>query len=732
MQSRKMVGPELRDLEIYPVPSDRFVYQSRFVPFIIRDANGNPVLSVIQKTLQGATAPTHGQKIKKDPQRERGMGAGIKGGTSTNDAAGPKGGVGRPGDDIERGQFASDFGIILLERTRRTPTGFALGEHLLSLSLAPGEEVTIEQKTFSERAVTYEEISDTDEEINAELNSSYTTELSEALSRVMSDAKNRGFNAGGTLGFSYVVNLSVSAGYTDSINSALSTTEGETVRNVMAKTEKLTSRRRAQHKISMKMAETNRFESGNKRVIRNPNQFTPIDLVYFKLMQTLTVAHERYGVRLCWAPFIPDPGIVLDQAEAAARARLEREIPLNLPMLRPMPPPPTGYGAPESVGSNTQELTNWGPVWGDMRADYWFEILPSNTNYRWDGQVDSIASSLSFTTTGFGARGTPSVFLVKVEPFFHADSGKHGAKVLIHGGADWGGVGAHLYIEFSTMFIPDTAGADATYQQALATWQAERVTHTQQVATLRAERAAKVETALAEWRESYMRTFDPVSSAYQLLIAKLFPAESMRDEGFEVEMWNKVFDFEATAFQYYPAWWSNRERRNPSKPADAFENASWMRVFLPIRPGFEEQALNLVLDRRVFSMTTDPVKAAAIRKLLTELTTARNTYFGGMDEVQIEPNKPCPRVTRPYICLAHWQEYMPTDGTHLEVVQAKTTAVDDISEQSVADAHQLMNVRIGSQQSEGALTAMVKDKVSAATTPPDVDVHIGIGTKREE
>jgi hypothetical protein len=732
MQSRKAVGPDLAQLDLSSLPSDRFVYQSRFVPFLIKDANGNPIVSVIQQSLQGAQPGANrdflAAKGKKPPKHGHEGSSSVMIGSTTNNAAGPAtGGVSRPGDDVELGQSASDFGVILLERTRLTPKGFALGEHLLSLSLAPGEEVTIEQKTFSERAVTFEEASDTDEEINAELGSSYTTEMSEALSRVMSDAKNRGFNAGGNIGFSYVVNLTVSAGYTDSVNSALTNTQGETVRNVMTKTEKLTSRRRAQHKITMKVSDTNRFESGNKRVIRNPNQFTPIDLVYFKLMQKLDMAHERYGVRLCWAPFIPDPGIVLDQAEIAERARIEREISLDLPMLRPMPIAP-GAAPAESVSSLTQELTNWGWPWGDMRADYWFEILPSAANYNWDGMMPSI----SINTTGFGARGAPNVFFVKIEPFLHTDSGKNGVRALVHAGVDWGGAGAHLYIEFKINFVPNTAGAGAAYQQELATWQAEKSAHDKEVAARTAERAAKIESALAEWRRNYMKTFDPVSSAYQLLIAMLFPLESMRDSGFEVEMWNKIFDFEATAFQYYPAWWSNRERRSPEKPADAFENASWMRVFLPIRPGFEQQALNLILDRRVFSVMQDPAKAAAIQKVLSELGLARSKYFGGTDEVQIVPGTPCPAVTRPYICLAHWDELLPSDGTHLEVVQAKTTAVDDVSDQSVTDAHQLMTARIGSQQSEGDLTTTVKDKVSAAAAAPDVDVHIGIGTKREE
>jgi len=642
------------------------------------------------------------------------------------------GGIGRPGDDVELGQSASDFGVVLLERTRLRPAGFALGEHLLSLSLAPSEEVTIEQKTFSERAVTYEEVSELDEEINAESASTYTTEMSEALSHVMSDAKNRGFNAGGNIGFNYFVNLTVSAGFTDSINTALSTTQAETVRNVMTKTEKLTARRRAQHKITMKVAETNRFETGNKRVIRNPNQYTPIDLVYFKLMQKLEVAHERYGVRLCWAPFIPDPGIVLDQAEAATRTALEQQTPLDLPTLRSMPQPP-GAPPPETVNCGTQELASWGSPWGDMRADYWFEILPSATNYQWDGVSSSISSSIMVSTTGFGRRGPPNVDLVRAESFIEPDSGKRGCRVLIHAGADWGGPGAHLYIDFNVIFVPNVASTNAAYQADIVLWNAEKAAYDAEVARRTADRKAAINAAVAAWRVEYMRTFDPVATAYQLLVAKMFPTASMRDEGFEVEMWNKIFDFEATAFQYYPSWWSDRGRRNPDRPADAFENASWMRVFLPIRPGFEKQALNLIIDRRVFTQTPDPARAAAIKKVLDDLNTARTTYFGGTDEVQITPVPgQCPTAKRPYLCLAHWDEVLPTDGTHLEVVQARTTAVDDTSEQSIGDAHLLMTTRTGNQTSEGGLTTALTQKMAASPNDPAVDVHIGIGTKREE
>src|SRR6185295_12248797 len=42
--------------------------------------------------------------------------------------------------------LASDIGYAFLDRTRIRPAGFALGEHVYALGLAPGEEVILEQK----------------------------------------------------------------------------------------------------------------------------------------------------------------------------------------------------------------------------------------------------------------------------------------------------------------------------------------------------------------------------------------------------------------------------------------------------------------------------------------------------------------------------------------------------------------------------------------------------------
>lgn len=66
MQSPKIVGPDLTklDLDEDDEGSDRFVYQSRFVPFILHDSNGNPVVSVIQQLLSKCQTRCRGKSAE--------------------------------------------------------------------------------------------------------------------------------------------------------------------------------------------------------------------------------------------------------------------------------------------------------------------------------------------------------------------------------------------------------------------------------------------------------------------------------------------------------------------------------------------------------------------------------------------------------------------------------------------------------------------------------------------
>ena len=69
------------------------------------------------------------------------------------------------------------------------------------MSLAPGEELTLEQKVFSKREQTYEELSDREQTLELEMNSTLTTELNESLdverSRTAADEEGRDLSKSG-------------------------------------------------------------------------------------------------------------------------------------------------------------------------------------------------------------------------------------------------------------------------------------------------------------------------------------------------------------------------------------------------------------------------------------------------------------------------------------------------------------------------------------------------------
>lgn len=681
--------------------SDRLSYHARFVAIDLRDAEGQLLTSMASAELT--------RRLNKGPER------GIRGLYVTTTDPGNSGGSVPSTTPSLFGD--SDIGVVFLERTRIRPQGFALGEHLISLSLGPSEEVTIEQKTYSERQNTFEEATEQDDTRESEFSSSLSTELSNALQRATNetrtDQSNMNVGGGGSL---YGVSLSVSAGTSNSIASGDTASRNDTTKNTKTKSEKISSKYRAQHKIMFRISETSKFESSQKRVIRNPNPYTPVDLVYFKILQRLKLSHERYGVRFCWAPFVKDPGAVVDGAFSRQRELLAQQFP-PAPTL-PEPPMPIPAGAPPvtSVMLGLTELTNWG-LPGDMSANYTYDI-DTPEGYEWDSDVEYIKQNLTYSKVGkWGARGEPDVHIDAAD---HNSSG--GVRVVVHAGVNGGGGGAKLFTNFSVRFRPITAGPDPEYAVKLDKWRQDKADWQNQKEVKEAERQAKIETELQRWAVEFWKKFDPVSASMQLLVSFLPP--SSYDEGNEVELWNQLFDFDGSQIMLYPSWWSDRPLRDPAVGPSAFQNASWARVFLPIRLGFEELALRWLLTRQTAAGGTGSPVEIRIKELVDEIQNFRTKNFGGLEEITVGSptgTPPCPMVENPYICLGYWEELLPTDGTHLEVVQAITSAADDLSQGRLDRQVSEQKALIDSAISETALkTALAKSNPS----PTSVVVNI--------
>ena len=64
------------------------------------------------------------------------------------------------------------------------------------------------------------------------------------------------------------------------------------------------------------------------------------------------------------------------------------------------------------------------------------------------------------------------------------------------------------------------------------------------------------------------------------------------------------------------------------------------------------------------------------------------------------PKQECPEYVEKYVCLSKWRELLPTDGTHIEVVQSSTSACDHITHSEIEDANKLRKLVIASEEQD--------------------------------
>jgi hypothetical protein len=322
------------------------------------------------------------------------------------------------------------------------------------------------------------------------------------------------------------------------------------------------------------------------------------------------------------------------------------------------------------------ELTSWG-FWGDMRADYTM-IINAPQNYVWDGDVAFLQGSLKPLLTG-GSRG----FAVNTvgDPWEIIDSaGNHAVAQIIHAGVDWGGSGLRLYVSMQAGFNPDGTSVAAANAAAQADYQAKLAERAKAIAKLQAEADERARVRYAEWLAAHRKNMNIQHEITQRFLDKMFDPDD-RDEAAELDLWSQVFDWEHAGLRMYSGTWNVGELREPTLSPHHFLNASWARLFLPIRPDYEEVGLRWIYART----RTGPIparKQQMIDKALKTLREWRVENLGGPDEVVIgtpATGADCPPVTQKYVCLGTWEESVPTDGLHVEVVQAPTTAADETS-----------------------------------------------------
>ena len=700
-------------------PASRMAYSYWFAPLDNEGSNGRPVLTRAQFAYVAMAAGLSGDPENlwrmwhspdadgngSEPLRWVGSAAARRFRRATGERAADNGGnafsltsalglsthgdddtdpfatvVERPTGDVLLELLRSEVGLLFLDRTRIVPAGFVVGDHIYTLGLGPGEEATLEQRSFVQEERSTEDMTESEGTTETEDAASWTFDSADTIVGTGTDTSTDGFTAGGSVGFEYGVKVGVQGQYSDGTSSADTDSRTTSTKAVNAGTTKNLAKARDLHKTIFRLSSLQRFESSARRVLRNPNPHTPIDLHMFKVLQRVKFAHERYGVRLCWSPFVKDPAGDFFAAEDQMRMSLLEQAEKAIPKaVIPLEQIPSGVSGAEVVGLDPPmvELAAWGGWPGsDMSHDY---TLPINVpaNMKWDGDVSFVHNSLQHILSG-ADRGY-SVECIG-DPWEVVGSGSRTIFQVVHAGATWRLTGhSQIYVSLSARVIPDGTSLSQEQAKAHAEWEASSK-------RLLAEREAKAAEArelamvrFAEWQADHQKTLDPAQELTRRFVNAMFPADA-RDEIAELDFWEQAFDWSLASARTYAGTWSGSGLlRDPTRPAADFVNASWARLYLPIRPGFEEPALRWIYLRARAGNGPTCINEL-IEAVTKDLEQWRIDNLGGREEITVTPvsSQPCPDVTQRFICLGTWSDDVPTDGVHIEVTQSPTTAADAI------------------------------------------------------
>jgi hypothetical protein len=579
--------------------------------------------------------------------------------------------------------------------------GSTVGEELLSLSLAPGEEVVIEQKTFSKKETTYEDQNETDQEIDLQFEATLTTGLDEGLDqqRNRNSRTDVGLNPSVTIPVEGV-DIHVAGSLSSSVTDSDTNSRHLAVKRSQASSSKVASKYRSQHKTTLRISSEQTFETTSKRTLRNPNRYTPLDLRYFKIYQSVELHHERYGVRLAWAPCIPSPGAAtLGRAnDAYQQVIYNAQASVELPS---KPQPPLGL-SPQTVNSDSKTVKADNISGG--RTTVALTASPPSNVYVWDGDADFISNSLQYATAG--VEGTPSVYVDGL-PWTSSDGTLN---IPVHVG--WSG--GQVTVSTAAKFI----ASSGVVSQQMADYQQNLSDYNSKVAALMAAARATAEPDAQAARDAVLADTDPLAECFRQALTTYVSADN-RQDCWQFDVWRTLFDWSLANVTLYPAWWSDTVP-DKTRPLTDFVNAVEARVYLPIKPMMEQMAINLIV-----AVTRGLTPNAT--QVFQDFADYRQQIFGDPLETPIDSSGggSCPTLSDNFVCLASWTDLLPTEGTHLEVVQGSTAAEDDLNQAQLADAATMRSAQIQGTQATTTLNQSIDTGLQSGKTPVTVNLVEG-------
>lgn len=221
-------------------------------------------------------------------------------------------------------------GRLHLERIEMYPAGTEQGELVFTVPLSPQETVTLSHKEWSTATEEYESLVQDSFEGYSERGVAEKSDVS--MSTENESKHSSAFDFGASYSASYGgVTLSTTVGLENaSDDREVVRQSAQRTREV---TEKASARTRREHKVSVKLESVRGAEDASFRTVTNPYADRALRLDYFRMMRKWRTDLFRYGLRLTFDVTIPNPGARL-WAEYKKVEALDREMrqPFEFPL----------------------------------------------------------------------------------------------------------------------------------------------------------------------------------------------------------------------------------------------------------------------------------------------------------------------------------------------------------------------------------------------------------------
>jgi hypothetical protein len=600
----------------------------------------------------------------------------------------------------DRDQTSSPIGILFTDRLRFQPAGMVVGEKIYALSLAPGEEVQLRQVVETKRQTVAEDVKDREQEQQLTLSSTWTTEITDVLRENQShqSSSSLGLNADADLTAltgGIPITLGSTMNFTGSDSNDKSTETSQ--RQSREATTTATSKMRSQHRVRLEVTNESSSSMATTRTVRNSNRQRCATFVFHKIYRKDRVSLERTNAQLCLQLMVQNPAASTRAAFRAGVNKIDPDVPSNYHL-----------AIPESFPGSWKVQLDQG-VTSNANSD---EDVHSGVNY---AHIDSFALKEKIK---LGDNAVPPEYVlldvptIDIDWFYWGDEKKYGT-------ADFESLGGNVeWTETPKTWVPDPTGAikttipwrddtgmtniHAVFSAIWAPPGTDLAAYAQERAEARRELLAALDiTQVQTLRDIAIREFPGTVLAE--VARRHFVA------GANVADLAGIFDLQALFIDVIPYWATKTGRQaynnlyarlaklplllTPSEILVAELTASLARVYLPVKPGMEDQAANLLrtIPKEAFTTVTaevNSIRGADYPILERELDKPEDiTGPQPPATTSIESAKWSYDWEKPqqsFKVLSQWNELIPTDGVHMEVVLSDTVVSDEALTDSIS------------------------------------------------